>query len=547
MDSSLNTVQRVAHLNAMVDHPLDILVIGGGVVGAGAALDAASRGLRTGLVEAQDWASGTSSRSSKLIHGGLRYLEMLDFGLVREALHERGLLASHIAPHLVRPVPFLYPITRRVWERAYAGTGVALYDLMAMGSGGTRLPGHRHLSRSAALRSAPALRSDSLCGAIQYYDGQVDDARHTLSVVRTAVGLGALVASRTRVIALEKSNGRVVGARLLDLESGDEIVVHAKEVVGATGVWTDETQALALDDLTSHVRASKGVHFLVARDRLRLTTGLILRTEKSVLFVIPWGAHWIVGTTDTDWHGEHAHPTATERDIEYLLEHVNAVLATPLCRDDIEGVYAGLRPLVTGSAASTAKLSREHVVLREAPGLVSVTGGKYTTYRVMARDAVDEAVKGLEHPVPGSRTHELPLVGADGWVAFQATRTQLSDHHGLTLPWIDHLLGRYGTLTTDVLSLIDEDETLGTPIVDGGEYLGAEFVYAARSEGAMHLEDVFARRTHVAIETKDQGRGSIPTVARLMARELNWSTEHVEREVDRFVEWADREVRDIRV
>ncbi len=547
MDSSLNTVQRVAHLKAMADRPLDILVIGGGVVGAGAALDAASRGLRTGLVEAQDWASGTSSRSSKLVHGGLRYLEMLDFGLVREALHERGLLAGRIAPHLVRPVPFLYPITRRVWERAYAGTGVALYDLMAMGSGGTRLPGHRHLSKSSALRSAPALRSDSLCGAIQYYDGQVDDARHTLSVVRTAVGLGALAASRTRVIALEKSEGRVVGARLLDLELGNEIVVHAREVVGATGVWTDETQALALDDTTSHVRASKGVHFLVARDRLQLTTGLILRTEKSVLFVIPWGAHWIVGTTDTDWHGEHAHPTATERDIAYLLEHVNAVLATPLRRDDIEGVYAGLRPLVTGSAASTAKLSREHVVLREAPGLVSVTGGKYTTYRVMARDAIDEAVRGLGSPVPGSRTDQLPLVGADGWVAFQATRRQLSDNSGLTLPWIDHLLGRYGTLTSEVLSLIDDDETLGTPVVVGGEYLGAEFVYAARSEGAMHLEDVFARRTHVAIEMRDQGSGSIPAVARLMARELKWSPERVGEEVASYVEWADREVRDIRV
>jgi len=546
MDSSLNTGQRAAHLRAMAESPLDILVIGGGVVGAGAALDAASRGLRTGLVEAQDWAGGTSSRSSKLIHGGLRYLEMLDFALVREALHERGLLADRIAPHLVRPVPFLYPLTRRVWERAYAGAGVALYDVMAMGAGRTRLPGHRHLSKSSALRSAPALRVDSLCGAIQYYDGQVDDARHTLGVVRTAVGLGALAASRTRVIALEKSNGRVVGARLVDLESGEEVVVRAKEVVGATGVWTDETQALALDETTSHVRASKGVHFLVARDRLNLTTGLILRTEKSVLFVIPWGAHWIVGTTDTDWHGEHERPTATERDIEYLLEHVNTVLSTPLCRDDIEGVYAGLRPLVTGNAASTAKLSREHVVLREAPGLVSVTGGKYTTYRVMARDAIDEAVKGLERPVPPSRTDDLPLVGADGWTAFRATRGQLSEKHGLTLPWIDHLLGRYGTLTSDVLGLIDEDSALGVPIVDGGEYLGAEFIYAVRSEGALHLEDVLARRTHVAIEARDQGRESIPTVARLMARELNWTSEDVGKEVARYVEWADREVRDIR-
>jgi glycerol-3-phosphate dehydrogenase len=540
---SLNQVRRSDDLLAMRDQPVDVLVIGGGVVGAGAALDAVSRGLRTALVESQDWASGTSSRSSKLIHGGLRYLEMLDFGLVREALRERGLLLERIAPHLVHPIPFLYPLTRGGWERVYAGTGVALYDLMALGSTGRGLvPHHRHLTKRGALRLAPALRGDSLSGAIVYYDAQVDDARHTMNLVRTAATFGALVANRTRVIALEKNGDRVTGARLRDLETGSEFVVHAKAVVSATGVWTDQTQSLAGANGSVHVRASKGVHFLVARERLALETGLILRTEKSVLFVIPWGRHWIVGTTDTDWVGDHAHPTATQRDIEYLLERVNSVLGVPLRREDIQGVYAGLRPLVSGNAASTAKLSREHVVLREAPGLVSVAGGKYTTYRVMAKDVVDEAVRDLARSVPPSCTADLALVGADGWTALWNNRAQLAGRYELGIQWIEHLLGRYGSLTTEVLDILDQDRSLAEPVVEGGEYLGAEFVYAARSEGALHLEDALARRTHVAIESSDQGRGAALRVAQLMAPELGWSSEQVTDEVSGYLQWADREV-----
>src|SRR4051812_38807923 len=310
---------------------LDILVVGGGVVGAGAALDAVTRGLTVGLVEARDWASGTSSRSSKLIHGGLRYLEMLDFGLVREALRERGLLVQRLAPHLVRPVPFLYPLVHRGWERLYAGTGVLLYDTLGASNGSARgLPRHRHLTRRGALRECPALRKDALVGAIQYHDAQVDDARHTMMVARTAASYGAHVANRAKVTAFLRQGERVTGAVVRDREADTEYQVRARQVINATGVWTDDTQSLADARGQFHVRASKGIHLLVPRDRIQSMTGLILRTEKSVLFVIPWGRHWIIGTTDTDWQLDKAHPAASSADIDYLLDHVNQVLVTPL-------------------------------------------------------------------------------------------------------------------------------------------------------------------------------------------------------------------------
>lgn len=315
----------------MAERELDILVVGAGVVGAGTALDAVTRGLSTGLVEARDWASGTSSRSSKLIHGGLRYLEMLDFALVREALKERGLLLERLAPHLVKPVPFLYPLQHKGWERLYAGSGVALYDAMSMSRGhGRGLPMHRHLTRRHALRVAPCLKKDALVGAMQYYDAQMDDARYVATLVRTASAYGAKVANRAKVTGFLREGERVVGARVQDVEGGGEYEIRAKQVVNATGVWTDDTQAMVGERGQFHVRASKGIHLVVPKDRINATTGLILRTEKSVLFVIPWGRHWIVGTTDTDWDLDKAHPAASSADIDYLLEHVNSVLARPL-------------------------------------------------------------------------------------------------------------------------------------------------------------------------------------------------------------------------
>ncbi|WP_405724118.1 glycerol-3-phosphate dehydrogenase/oxidase [Streptomyces sp. NBC_01537] len=540
--AKLGPAERAAALARMAETELDILVVGGGVVGAGTALDSATRGLATGIVEARDWASGTSSRSSKLIHGGLRYLEMLDFALVREALKERGLLTQRLAPHLVKPVPFLYPLQHRGWERLYAGSGVALYDAMALTSGhGRGLPHHRHLSRRHALRIAPGLKKDALVGALQYYDAQMDDARYVATLVRTAVAYGAQAANRARVVGFLREGERVVGARVQDVEGGGEYEVRARQIVNATGVWTDDTQALIGERGQFHVRASKGIHLVVPKDRIHSTSGLILRTEKSVLFVIPWGRHWIIGTTDTDWDLDKAHPAASSADIDYLLEHVNSVLAVPLTRDDVEGVYAGLRPLLAGESEATSKLSREHTVAHPVPGLVVVAGGKYTTYRVMAKDAVDEAVHALDHRVAECCTEEIPLAGAEGYHALWNARARIAARAGIHVARIEHLLNRYGSLAEEVLQLVADDPSLGEPLAHAEDYLRAEVVYAASHEGARHLDDVLTRRTRISIETFDRGARSAREAAELMAPVLGWEKEHTEKEIEHYEKRVEAE------
>ncbi len=533
--ATLGPEQRAEALAKMAERELDVLVVGGGVVGAGTVLDAATRGLATGIVEARDWAAGTSSRSSKLIHGGLRYLEMLDFALVREALKERGLLLERLAPHLVRPVPFLYPLQHKGWERLYAGSGVAMYDAMSLSSGhGRGLPAHRHLTRRGALRAAPCLRRDALVGALQYYDAQVDDARFVATLVRTAAAYGALAANGARVVGFLREGERVVGARVEDLELGGEFEVRAKQVVNATGVWTDDTQQMIAERGQFHVRSSKGIHLVVPKDRINSTTGLILRTEKSVLFVIPWGRHWIVGTTDTDWDLDKAHPAASSADIDYLLEHVNSVLSVPLTRDDVEGVYAGLRPLLAGESDATSKLSREHTVAHPVPGLVVIAGGKYTTYRVMAKDAVDEAVHGLDMRVADCCTEEVRLAGAEGYHALWNARARIAERTGLHVVRVEHLLGRYGSLAEQVLELVTAEPDLGRPLPAADDYLRAEIVYACTHEGARHLDDVLTRRTRISIETFDRGARSARECAELMAQVLGWDESQVEREVEHY-------------
>lgn len=541
--ATLSLAARERSLAALSSGPeLDVLVVGGGVTGAGCALDAVTRGLSVGLVEARDWASGTSSRSSKLIHGGLRYLEMLDFGLVREALRERGLLLQRLAPHLVRPVPFLYPLRHRGWERLYAGAGVLLYDTMSLsGSNSRGVPAHRHLTRRGAVRACPSLRPESLVGALQYYDAQVDDARLVTCLVRTAAAHGAYPVSRARVVGLLRDGHRVTGARVHDLETDQVLEVRARQVINATGVWTDDIQSLVGERGPVQVRASKGIHLVVPRDRIRSTTGLILRTESSVLFVIPWGRHWLIGTTDTDWDLDKAHPAATSRDIDYLLERVNEVLASPLTRDDVEGVYAGLRPLLSGHSDATAKLSREHTVANPAPGLVMVAGGKYTTYRVMARDAVDEAVRGLGGGVPRSCTDRVPLLGAEGYVARWNQRRRIARQYNLTVERVEHLLRRYGAAVDEVLDLLGEDPTLVEPLDGADDYLRVEVAHAASAEGALHLEDVLTRRTHISIETFDRGLAAARPAAQLMASVLGWDADRVDREVAHYVAQVDAE------
>jgi glycerol-3-phosphate dehydrogenase len=534
--TALSSAARAEAIARMAEHELDVLVVGGGVVGAGSALDAVTRGLTTAIVEARDWASGTSSRSSKLIHGGLRYLEMLDFGLVREALTERGLLLDRLAPHLVKPVQFLYPLQHRGWERPYVGAGIALYDAMAITSGTAhRLKRHRHLSRKHALREAPCLRKDALTGAIQYWDAQVDDARHTMTVVRTAAMFGALAANRAQVTGLLRQGERVTGATVTDTETGHTFDVRARQVINATGVWTDDTQALADARGQFHVRASKGIHLVVPRDRLPSSCGLILRTEKSVLFVIPWGRHWIIGTTDTDWSLAKAHPAASSRDIDYLLEHVNSVLNSPLTREDVEGVYAGLRPLLSGESESTSKLSREHVVGHPVPGLVVVAGGKYTTYRVMAADAVDEAARTMDARVPDSCTDQIPLAGAEGYRALWNQRRALALTAGIHVARIEHLLNRYGSCIHELLDMLRADPSLAAPLPGADDYLAVEARYAVTHEGARHLDDVLARRTRISIEAWDRGVAAAPAVAELMATVLGWDEEQKKHEVELYL------------
>jgi glycerol-3-phosphate dehydrogenase len=533
--AALSDGARSDALTRMAETHYDVIVIGGGVVGAGAALDATTRGLSTALLEMRDWSSGTSSRSSKLIHGGVRYLEMLDFRLVREALRERALLVQRLAPHLVKPVPFLYPLHGRLWERPYVGAGLALYDTMGLSTeAGRGMPRHRHLTRRQALRKAPGLRRDSLIGAVQYYDAQVDDARFVLSLVRTAVEYGADAANRAQVTGFLREGERVTGVTVTDLETGREFEVRAHQVINATGVWTDDIQDLVGGRGQLHVKSSKGIHLVVPRDRIRSDVGLILRTETSVLFVIPWGRHWIVGTTDTSWTLDKAHPAASAGDINYLLERVNKVLATPLTRDDVEGVYAGLRPLLSGESEVTSKLSREHTVVAPVPGLVLVAGGKFTTYRVMAADAVDAAVHSLGGHVAATVTDRVPLLGADGYAALWNRRRLLAESSGLHVSRVEHLLDRYGSLATEVLDLIAARSDLAEPLPEADEYLRAEALYAVTSEGARHLDDVLARRTRISIESWDRGAAAAVDVAQLMAGELGWDADRISKEIDHY-------------
>jgi len=542
----LSPESRQSALDQMAAETLDVLVIGGGVVGGGAALDAATRGLSVGLIEARDYASGTSSRSSKLIHGGLRYLEMLDFRLVAEALGERSLLLEKIAPHLVRPVPFIYPLTHRVWERFYAGAGLLLYDSMASLSGrGRGVPHHKHLTRRGARRIMPALKKDALVGALHYYDGQVDDARHTMFLSRTAAAYGAHVASRTRVTGLLREGDRVTGATVTDLETGKEFDIRARHVVNATGVWTDETQSFAGERGQFHVRASKGIHLVVPRDRIRGESGLILRAENSVLFVIPWGRHWIIGTTDTDWSLSKDHPAASSSDIDYLLHHVNKVLQEPLTREDVTGVYAGLRPLLAGEDEATSQLSREHALSTTVKGLTVIAGGKYTTYRIMAKDAIDAAVHGmssqLNRKVPGCCTKDVPLLGADGFEAVWNQRQMLAASSGLHVGRIEHLLHRYGSLIGELIDLIKAQPDLGKALTGADDYLRAEIVYAASHEGARHLDDAIARRTRISIETFDRGTVVAAEVAELMGDVLGWDASQKANEVDHYLKRVEAE------
>ncbi|MFZ2624932.1 MAG: glycerol-3-phosphate dehydrogenase/oxidase [Propionibacterium sp.] len=536
----LSPDQRTESIAALGSQTFDELVIGGGVTGAGIALDAASRGLSTAVIDAQDWAGGTSSRSSRLVHGGLRYLYNLDFKLVAEALKERGRLLTTIAPHLVEAQPFLWPLKQPVIERAYSAVGVGVYDALAViGAGGHKtVPLQHHHTRAGALRRFPEIKPEALVGAIEFYDARVDDARLVITLIRTALKYGAQAVSRLRVTKILKDDsGRAIGAEATDLESGETVTIRARRIINATGVWTGQTQELAGGSGGLKVLASKGIHIVIPRERLKAKTGMFLRTEKSVLFIIPWQHYWVIGTTDTAWHEQLKNPVPTSADIDYVLDHANEVLAEPLTRDDIIGTYAGLRPLLQPKVldeSKSTKVSREHTVTEVIPGMVAIAGGKLTTYRVMAEDAVDFSLGASLAKAKPSVTSALPLLGAEG---FDATRNQskrLGRQYGFDADRMKHLLSRYGSELPDLLATIDADPTLGQPLAAAPQFLRAEVHRACTVEGALHLEDIFVARVRLNSEARDRGGAAVDEVAEIAAAALGWDEARVAHEKENY-------------
>ena len=538
--SQLNPQQRAAALTSLATEEFDILIIGGGVNGVGAALDAVTRGLKVALVESHDFAAGTSSRSSKLIHGGLRYLEQYDFKLVREALRERELMVSTQCPHLVKPVSFLYPLTEKVKERTYVGAGLALYD--ALRGMKRALPSHKHLTGKTIAAISPSLRQDIITGAIRYFDAQVDDARHTMMIARTAARHGAVLATGVRVEDLIRNGKRITGVVAVDTATQKKITISAKATIMCAGVWSDELHAKFELTPGYTVAMSKGVHIVLPGDAIKSQDGIILKTPVSVLFLIPWGDKWIVGTTDTPYDGDRANPRATQEDVQYILDQANRVLEPQIKADDILGVFAGLRPLVankTGSA--TTKLSREHTVDRPAPGFVSIAGGKYTTYRVMAKDAVDLAVLDLRRLVNESVTDKLPLIGADGYFALVQQTSKISEKYSISEATVTHLLDRYGSLIEEILEIIDADSSMAQRLIPELPYIKAEILHAVTHEGALSVEDVLLRRTRISFEAFDGGVDVASDVAKIIGAQLGWGAKERSASVVSFTELMEKE------
>jgi glycerol-3-phosphate dehydrogenase len=539
--SQLGPDQRDSAISQLGTEQFDILVIGGGVNGVGAALDAASRGLKVALIESQDIAAGTSSRSSKLIHGGLRYLEQYDFKLVREALHERELMVSTLCPHLVKPVGFLFPLTEKFKERTYVGAGLALYD--ALRGFQRALPWHKHLSQKQINEIAPSLRHDIVTGAIKYFDAQVDDARHTMAVARTAARHGAIIATQVSAESLIREGRRIVGVNALDLASGKKIAIKAGATIMCAGVWSNQLHERFELTPGYNVTMSKGAHIVVPGSTIKSDAGIILKTPISVLFLIPWGDKWIVGTTDTPYEGDRAEPFATREDVQYILDQANRVLEPKLRADEIIGVYAGLRPLVANNkSATTTKLSREHTVDRPAAGFVSVAGGKYTTYRVMAKDVVDRAVIELRKLTQESVTEKLPLVGADGYFALEQQKERIAQESGLDVETVTHLLNRHGSLISEILEIIEDQPKLASKLDKGLPYIKAEIVYATSHEGARSVDDVISRRTRLSFEAINHGVHLADEVASLIAPVLGWSAKERKESIAQYIELVEREI-----
>jgi glycerol-3-phosphate dehydrogenase len=523
---------------AMSDTSLDVLIIGGGIVGCGALLDATSRGLTAALVERDDLAVGTSSRSSRLIHGGLRYLEQYQFGVVRESLAERHRILR-LAPHLVRIQPFLFPLFgRRVITRSFYEAGMSLYDAL-----GARRDGgwHRHRSVGATLRHAPALRRKGLRGGLVFHDAVHDDARYVLAVARTAELAGGVVATRAVVEKLVEENGRVTGARVRDTLGGGNAVVRARVVVDATGAWAADG-ASPLSGGSTSILPSRGSHLVVRRARIPSDVGLTIRVPGKVVFLVPWPRHWLIGTTDAAYDGPIDRPNASAEEVTELLDAVNRSLDVDLQRDDLVGTYSGVRPLIAPSSGTTITAPREHRVVAEPNGLVRVSGGKFTTYRVMARDAIDAAVRGLGDD-PKSRasgTADLQLVGAAEPPELEQIAGAIASEHRLAADVADRLVRRHGRHAAEIAALGAKEGLLGT-LAPGIDHLEAEVAWAARHEHALSVDDVLSRRMRLAQEMPDRGAAVAPRVAEILAGELGWDEDRRSKSVFEFVEGARRE------
>jgi glycerol-3-phosphate dehydrogenase len=544
--TSFSAEARAEHWNALGRGTWDLLVIGGGITGAGVARDAAGRGLRVALVDAGDIAHGTSSRSSRLIHGGLRYLETLDFRLVFEASAERRRLLA-LASHLVHPLPFLFPVFRKgPVGRRKLQAGMWLYDGLSLFRNIAR---HRMLSRKAVAEAEPALRTEDVVGAALYYDASVDDARLALANARGAHEAGAAIVPHAEVVGFLRDGARVSGARVRDGIGGGFTTVRARVVLNATGPWSDEVRRMADPRAKPRLRTTKGVHIMVPRERLANRNAITFRSpiDGRVMFVLPWGDFSYVGTTDTDYRGSPSDVRADAEDVRYLLESANSIFpAAKLTDADVVSTWAGLRPLLapleTDGGRSESATSREHEIWHDRGGLLNIAGGKLTTYRVMASEAADEAARILRErdgvESGKSRTEDLPLPAAprEPWDDFAAGIRAAAALVGLDEAAAIHLARFYGEEAASVIEEIRHDPSLGTRLVPTLPYLRAEIARAVRCEMTLTLEDLLVRRLHLFYEARDGGLGVAREVAERMAAEpgIGWDAAEVERQVERY-------------
>jgi glycerol-3-phosphate dehydrogenase len=543
----LSSTARSHNLASLSGEQFDVFVIGGGVTGAGVALDAVARGYKVALVEKVDFASGTSSKSTKLVHGGIRYLPNFDFGLVHEALVERGILLQN-APFLVTPVGFVLPIYEG--DRHPVGmpfttpggiglgfmldAGLWLYDILA---GRRNIARHRRLSREAVLKLAPTLISEGLKNGFMYYDAQTNDARLTMALVRTAAQYGVTITNYAGVTGFMLEGGRVVGAQVHDYLADQNVSVRARHIVNAAGVFSEQVELLVDPEPLVQVEPSKGVHLVLAREKLQLGEDAIVLPEtedKRILFIVPWENRAVFGTTDTGT-GDLDHPLASPGEVTYLLKYLNRYLTVDLTEDDIISTYVGYRPLVRPRKAnlSTAKLSRTHSVLESPTGLVTIVGGKLTTYRRMAQDTVD-VLSRRDGTAPTHPTAFLPLQGSAGWSKLRLAIENRGTALGLSSQTLAHLGRNYGTEANKILEIVAEDSSLSQVLIDDLPYIQAEVVYGCRYEMAMTPFDILARRTAITLEDRQRGLGIVDRVADLMAKELQWSPQHQRSVVDAF-------------